>query len=425
LALLILVIGVPSAYAHPFLLDSEPSQAVNAPIGTTQIITKYSEAIEINFSELKVFDSNGNQIDNGDTAYYEGESSLVITTPPLEDGTYTVTSKVLSKVDGHLVRAAIIFGVGEAQVDASLLESQDESETTFLPEAAARFPGIVGQTVVLGSAISAIAIWGTQRKHFGKENLTLIPQTYRSKFSKITGAALVGVLVSNFVMIAVQTVRLETSPIDVLGTTFGTTWLIRMIITIILLGIWFWMERKPHLTNKKHVPMLIVSLALIFTTTMFGHGTASELVAPMILDYVHNLLASVWIGGVIFFSFVILPTLAKLDWMEKEKTVLAILPRYSGMVTIALGILIITGPTLLWFLESDVTSITNSTYGFLIFAKIFLALIMIGLGAYFQFKVQRPAVKNLGGAIGAGVFGFGEKPPDVSKEGFEPPTIEE
>ena len=424
MAFLILVIGVPSAYAHPFLLDSEPSQAVNAPIGTTQIITKYSEAVEIDFSELKVFDSNGNQIDNGDTAYYEGESSLVITTPPLEDGTYTVTSKVLSKVDGHLVRAAIIFGVGEAQVDASLLESQDESETTFLPEAAARFPGIVGQTVVLGSAISAIAIWGTQRKHFGKENLTLINQTYRSKFSKITGVALVGVLVSNFVMIAVQTVRLETSPIDVLGTTFGATWLIRMIITIILLGIWFWMERKPHLTNKKHVPMLIVSLALIFTTTMFGHGTASELVAPMILDYVHNLLASVWIGGVIFFSFVILPTLAKLDWMEKEKTVLAILPRYSGMVTIALGILIITGPTLLWFLESDVTSITNSTYGFLIFAKIFLALIMIGLGAYFQFKVQRPAVKNLGGAIGAGVFGFGEKPPDISKEGFEPPTIE-
>jgi len=424
LAFLILVIGIPSAYAHPFLLDSEPPQAGNAAIGTTQVIIKYSEAIEIDFSELKVFDSNGNQIDSRNTAYYEGESSLVITTPPLEDGTYTVTSKVLSKVDGHLVRAAIIFGVGEARVDASLLETQEESEITFLPEAAARFPGIVGQTVVLGSAISAIAIWGTQRKHFGKENLTLINQTYRSKFSKITGAALVGVLVSNFVMIAVQTVRLETSPIDVLGTTFGATWLIRMIITIILLGIWFWMERKPRLTNKKHVPMLIVSLALIFTTTMFGHGTASELAVPMILDYVHNLLASVWIGGVIFFAFVILPTLAKLDWMEKEKTILAILPRYSGMVTIALGILIITGPTLLWFLESNVTSITNSTYGFLIFAKIFLALIMIGLGAYFQFKVQRPAVKNLGGAIGAGVFGFGEKPPDVSKERFEPPTIE-
>ena len=421
---LILVIGIPSAYAHPFLLDSEPSQAANVPIGTTQIITKYSESVEIDFSELKVFDSNGNQVDNRDTAYYDGESSLVITTPPLEDGVYTVTSKVLSKVDGHLVRAAIVFGVGEAKVDVSLLESQEQSETTFLPEAAARFPGIVGQTVVLGSAIVAIAIWSTQQKYFGKDNLALISKTYRSKFSKITGIALVSVLVSNFAMIAVQTFRLETSPLDVIGTAFGTTWLIRMIITIILLGIWFWMERKSDLTGKKHVPMLIASLVLIFTTTLLGHGTATELAAPMILDYVHNLLSSVWIGGVIFLAFVILPTLAKLDWMDKEKTVLAILPRYSGMVTIALGILIITGPTLLWFLESDVTSITSSTYGFLIFAKIFLALIMIGLGAYFQFKVQRPAVKNLGGAIGAGVFGFGEKPPDVSKKGFEPPTVE-
>ena len=91
-----------------------------------------------------------------DTIYYDGENSLVITTPPLEEGVYTVTSKVLSKIDGHLVQAAIIFGVGGAQVDLSLLELQEESETTFLPEAAARFPGIVGQTVVLGSVISGI-----------------------------------------------------------------------------------------------------------------------------------------------------------------------------------------------------------------------------------------------------------------------------
>ena len=392
---LILLIGVPSVYAHPFLLDSEPSQAANAPIGTTQIITKYSEAVEIDFSELKVFDSDGNQIDNGNTAYYEGESSLVITTPPLEDGVYTVTSKVLSKIDGHLVQAAIIFGVGEAQVNLSLLEGQEESETTFLPEAAARFPGIIGQTVVLGSVISAIAIWGTQRKHFGKESRDLINQAYRFKFAKLTGIGLVAVLASNFIMLAVQTIRLEASPVDVIGTAFGTTWLIRMIITIILLGIWFWMERKPRLSPKKHIPMLVASLVLIFTTTMMGHGAATELTAPMILDYVHNLLASVWIGGVIFFGFVLLPTLASLDGIQKAKVTLAILPRYSGMITIALGILIITGPTLLWFLESNVSSLINSTYGSLIIAKIVLAIVLIGFGAFYQFKIQKQAERNL------------------------------
>ena len=395
LPFLILIIGIPSAYAHPFLVDSEPGQGQNAAVGTTQIIVFYSEAIEIDFSELKVFDSNGNKIDNMDTAYYEGESSLVITTPSLEDGVYTVTSKVLSKIDGHLVQAAIIFGVGETQVDLSLLEAQEESEITFLPEAAARFPGIIGQTVVLGSVISGIVIWGTQRKRFGKESRDLVNQAYRFKFAKLTGISLVAVFASNFIILAVQTLRLETSPIDVIDTAFGTTWLIRMIITIILLGIWFWMERKPHLSPKKHIPMLAASLVLIFTTTMMGHGAATELTAPIILDYVHNLLASVWIGGVIFFGFVLLPTLASLDGIQKAKVTLAMLPRYSGMITIALGILIITGPTLLWFLESDVASLTNSTYGSLIIAKIMLAIVLIGFGAFYQFKIQRQAERNL------------------------------
>jgi len=395
LPFLILIIGVPSAYAHPFLVDSEPGQGQNAAVGTTQIIVFYSEAIEIDFSELKVFDSNGNKIDNMDTAYYEGESSLVITTPSLEDGVYTVTSKVLSKIDGHLVQAAIIFGVGETQVDLSLLEAQEESEITFLAEAAARFPGIIGQTVVLGSVISGIVIWGTQRKRFGKESRDLVNQAYRFKFAKLTGISLVAVFASNFIILAVQTLRLETSPIDVIDTAFGTTWLIRMIITIILLGIWFWMERKPHISPKKHIPMLAASLVLIFTTTMMGHGAATELTAPIILDYVHNLLASVWIGGVIFFGFVLLPTLASLDGIQKAKVTLAMLPRYSGMITIALGILIITGPTLLWFLESDVASLTNSTYGSLIIAKIMLAIVLIGFGAFYQFKIQRQAERNL------------------------------
>jgi len=395
LLFLILIIGVPSAYAHPFLVDSEPGQGQNAAVGTTQIIVFYSEAIEIDFSELKVFDSNGNKIDNMDTAYYEGESSLVITTPSLEDGIYTVTSKVLSKIDGHLVQAAIIFGVGETQVDLSLLEAQEESEITFLAEAAARFPGIIGQTVVLGSVISGIVIWGTQRKRFGKESRDLVNQAYRFKFAKLTGISLVAVFASNFIILAVQTLRLETSPIDVIDTAFGTTWLIRMIITIILLGIWFWMERKPHISPKKHIPMLTASLVLIFTTTMMGHGAATELTAPIILDYVHNLLASVWIGGVIFFGFVLLPTLASLDGIQKAKVTLAMLPRYSGMITIALGILIITGPTLLWFLESDVASLTNSTYGSLIIAKIMLAIVLIGFGAFYQFKIQRQAERNL------------------------------
>ena len=388
------MIGFPLAYGHPFLLDSEPSQGQNVAVGTTQIITHYSEAVEINFSELKIYDSNGNQVDNRDTAYYNAESSLVITTSPLEDGVYTIASKVLSKVDGHLVHAAIIFGVGDVQIDASLLESQEQSETTFIPESIARFPGLVGQTIVLGGIIASIVIWSTGQTRF-KEQIALIESSFKAKFSKVIGFGIISVFASNFIMLGVQTWRLETSPLDVIQTTFGHTWLTRMILTIILIGIWFWIERKNQVSIKTQLPMLVFALALIATTTMMGHGASTELVPPIILDYVHNLLSSIWIGGVIFLGFVVLPSITKLDGTVRDKITISLIPRFSAMIIISLGILIITGPTLLWFLDSNVSSLTDSTYGKLIMLKIAIASVMIAFGGFYQIRFIQQAKKDL------------------------------
>jgi len=385
LPVLVFFLGFPLASAHPFLLDSEPGQGQNAPAGTMQIITNYSEAVEIGFSELKVYDANGNQIDNRDTTYNNGETSLIVTTQPLEDGVYTITSKVLSKVDGHLVQAAIVFGVGDVKIDSSVLETQESSETTFIPESIARFPGLVGQTIVLGGVIVSITIWSSQQTRF-REVFGDIHKQFKVKFSKIIGYGIIATFASNFIMLGVQTWRLEVSPLEVIGTTFGTTWLIRMIITIIIIGIWFWMEKKKEISIKGQIPLLVASLILIATTTMMGHGASTELEAPWILDYAHNLLSSIWIGGVIFFAFVALPTIAKTDNSIKEKITLSLIPRFSGLFIIAIGILIITGPTLLWFLDDNVGSLTESTYGKLILIKIGIAAVMIAFGGLYQVK---------------------------------------
>ena len=156
---------------------------------------------------------------------------------------------------------------------------------------------------------------------------------------------MIAVFASNFIMLAVQTWRLEVSPLDVIETTFGTTWLTRMILTIIMIGIWFWIERKNKMSIKVQIPMLVVALILISTTTMMGHGASTEIAPPIILDYVHNLLASIWIGGVVFLGFVILPAITKLDYDVRDKITATLIPRFSGIIIIALGILIITGPT--------------------------------------------------------------------------------
>jgi copper transport protein len=167
-----------------------------------------------------------------------------------------------------------------------------------------------------------------------------------------------------------------------------------MAITVILLAVWFLMENKT-ISSKKQALMLGLSLILIGTTTIIGHGTASEQLSAVIVDYVHNLIASIWIGGVIFFGFILLPTFSKLDGGKKELVTLSVIPRFSAMIIITLGVIMITGPVLLWLLEDDLGLLSQSYYGFLIIAKIVIAAVMVALGGYNQFKIQKTAEKRL------------------------------
>ena len=199
-----------------------------------------------------------------------------------------------------------------------------------------------------------------------------------------TGAGLIAVLASDIFVLAVHSFRLEAGVLDSLQTTFGATWILRFSITVIMLGLWFVTEKKKIFSRKGFVPMLILSLILIATTTMTGHATASDNVAAMVLDYMHNLVAAVWIGGVIFLAYCLFPAL-----IDSPKTAIASLPQFSVIFIVALGVVIVTGPSLLWLLEDDLNSVISSTYGILIAIKIIIASVMIIMGAYAQFFVQK------------------------------------
>lgn len=385
---IIIIAIIPSAYAHPFLLESNPPADSTISGQIESVIIYFSEAVDVNFSNIKILDGDGNQIDNKDTAYYEDEMSLIVTSPTLEDGVYTVTTKVLSKVDGHLVDYALVFGVGDVKLDTTLLDKQKNSESVFVPESLSRFPGLVGQTIILGAIISTILIWREiHKKSILESDYSKLLQKFDDKYSTILAIGIALVFISNLAILAVQTWRLETGIIEAIRTTFGATWTIRMEITIALLVMWFAFDRIKIKSFKKHIPNLVLALALIGTTTMMGHGAASEQFPAIVLDYIHNLLSGVWIGGVIFFAFVLLPSFRILSIQTREKIVLVTIPKFSTIIVLSLGILLITGPILLWFLESNVNSLSNSSYGYLLFAKIAIGIVMIIIGGYNQLKI--------------------------------------
>ncbi|WP_320416665.1 hypothetical protein [Candidatus Nitrosotenuis chungbukensis] len=134
-----------------------------------------------------------------------------------------------------MVDEAFVFGVGDVSVPPP--KPRDITESTYFPEAGARLPGIIGQVIVLGSVISSVIIWGTMRKkRFIKDNLSELQKFYQAKFSSIIGIGLFLVFASNILMLVVQTLRLQASASVVLQTSFGSIWIIRMAITVVLLA---------------------------------------------------------------------------------------------------------------------------------------------------------------------------------------------
>lgn len=378
------------AAAHPFTLEVYPSSGISAPSGITEVWVRYSEEVVVEFSSLKVYDQNGRQIDNRDTAHHTDSMSLVVTTPPLTDGLYTISSKVLSAVDGHLVPDTVLFAVGSAVIDTSELDVSEDFEAVALPEAGALFPGLVGQSIVVGSSLVMIVVW--RRLHISNLSADTDSMHYR-RLESLVGAALIAVFASNILLLVVQAIRLESFSLGIFQTSYGMVWIVRVALTVAMLGLWFIIERG-HRQVAWYV-MLALGLGLLWTSSQTGHGAATGEWLPPVLDFIHNVVAAVWIGGLIYTLLILLPALRRHP--DRHSVVLRIIPRLSTIFVLCLGTVIVTGPLLMWSLDSDIGRISGSLYGQIIMIKLILAGAMVGLAGYTQMSVIRKARQALVG----------------------------
>src|SRR5688500_576554 len=150
LAFLVLCISFANeAFAHPFYVDSTPKPFQNIPKSTGEVSVFFSEPIELSYSEISVLGPNGKVVSENDAHNVNGQTSSIAATlqENLPPGIYTVNTKVLSAVDGHVVDNTFTFGIG---TDISASNASDEHGTTrpqsqkdilSIEESASRFPG--------------------------------------------------------------------------------------------------------------------------------------------------------------------------------------------------------------------------------------------------------------------------------------------
>ncbi len=409
------------AYAHPLLIESDPANLERLSSAPSRVVIVFSEPVEARFSWIRVYDSSNNRVDNNDTNYVDNNpTKLGVTLRPLDDGLYTVNTRVLSQVDGHIVDYTFIFMVGDVTLsNASISNNAISSEQIILPDAVAKFPAYIAQVMVVGLAVVTLYLWKPLH------TLLRIPYISISRVYKVTIIAGVMLIASSIALAVIQSISLNTSVDQVLTSKFGSMLLLRLVGGVSLLVLAYAVARRKNNNKKKDryegreegkevekdnltvkrlsIVLLIIGSSVIVSTTLVSHSAALS-IESTVVDLIHNILASIWIGGVITLAFVVMPSIkqAVKDSIARGYALSLTIPRFSQLALLSIGILGITGPLVLWGIESDIVRLLKTEYGLMLSIKLALAALMVILGGYSTFKVHKRVISILNINTGKG-----------------------
>src|SRR4029078_8393602 len=84
-----------------------------------------------------------------------------------------------------------------------------------------------------------------------------------------------------------------------------------------------------------------------------------------------------------------------MDWYYKLATLSLWIPRYSALIGTLLGVIIITGPFLLYILEDNLSLVISSLYGTFLIIKLLFAGLMVVSGGYSSFFIYKKVTSLL------------------------------
>lgn len=396
----IIISNVPNSYAHASVTKSDPAALSSLSTSPSKVDVYFSDPIDIKYSQVKVLDSDGKQIQENDQHYINNnQNTLSVSLPSnLPNGIYTIATKVLDQTDGHVTEDVFAFGVGQEVPKNVTNNLASNYQEISIPEAIARFPSLLGQIIVAGIASSSLWLWSPiSRIPRFKDSILHTRIKVDNAMAKMAVIGSIIILTSGFAMIIVQAFAINASILDAISTRFGNMWILRMITASALLGLSFVMYQKtkstPTIIPRAYtVSLLALSFSVLWTTSLISHGAATGQIIPLLLDFCHNVFASLWIGGIIYLAFIVMPQIKQItDANLSISTISLLIPRFTILVVAVLGAVVITGPFLLYVLENNLALTVSSFYGKILIIKLSLAAAMIAFGGYHQVFVSNRA----------------------------------
>jgi copper transport protein len=383
--------------AHAYILKSTPSE--NEILGQSphRVSIQFDETIEPSFNSIKVFDSNGKQVDLRNGRIDPNNASIIETDLKgnVPKGTYRIQWKVVSG-DGHPVEGVIPFQIGkENNKQANPLAIQKSKGYTPKSDLIIiRWLQYISNSGFVGILFFYLFVLPKDlvqdlrvKNFFGK----LINYSFTTLFlTIILGLPLQAAIESGLSWGKVLNTQVLGDMLT--NSAFGKTWITQIIIMLILWFFTFLLCYKPFSKQVWVWISLILGIGMIGTKTFTGHAASSENGALTIgMDLFHLLSASIWIG-----SLIALITLIPLGRKaETKKLFMETIRRFSKWGIGIVLVLSVTGVFGSLFYIPNFRSLLFTDYGRALSGKVILLLIMVVFAAMNFIKGRRSSEKGL------------------------------
>ena len=173
---------------------------------------------------------------------------------------------------------------------------------------------------------------------------------------------------------------------------------------------------------------LVAGALSIFANSISSHNAGVNFLPSLAisLDWLHFMAVSMWVGGLFYISAGLLATIRasssvtpatetedlsqrtspsnKASNIEKKMTetsdsatyhyyLALLLPRFSLIATVSLGIIGVSGIYMAWIQLQNINALFNTNYGNILIIKLAAALPLVLLGAYHQLRLHRSVVR--------------------------------
>jgi copper transport protein len=339
----------------------------------------------------------------------------------------------------------------EGSDGSSGLEYHPQTEAvTSTYDGLLKVPLIISQAAIVGGVFNHIFFQRVLNRIDTKYRINIENNNLQSqkKFFIILVSCGIAILVTGTSLIYLQAFSLSidlntdaTTTFTILTSTdVGTVWILRIITASIIIAssfLYYILEKMKIKKKRRIVPsaeehhdiqiekkrsnsisrillyaIIIAGAICIFSNSLVSHNTALTFLPSLAIsmDWLHFMAVAVWIGGLFYISAVLLDiirtaakakikfenyssTSTRSDKIESAYFLALLLPYFSVIATISLGIIGITGLYMAWIHLHSAEALFDSSYGNILIIKLSAALPMVILGAYHQLKLHRSLVE--------------------------------